>query len=210
MDVVCPVCSEKVSGRDVSDLEAVLQGHLERAHGMTRAEGRPSRPTFSGETEAERQVTTFSGRSPEELSGEEVPNVAAVTKFKEPGRMETPEERSVTTFSEREPNAPNEEVQEVTQLKEPREMEGQEECQTRTFSATECESVPEKTGILKEEVGQWKYPRTGEEGERGPLLHCPLCGMTVGGTDEENLSDQLKNHFLEVHEVERQRISMRE
>lgn len=200
MDVKCPVCDRTVTSEKVGDLSGTLRQHLEDEHG------------FSGfETEAERKVRTF--KETETLSPEARIRAEEVAQFKEPRAGQTTEERAVETFSGREPSAESaetrREVEKVTQFQTPRGAENKEECQTRTFSESQCVGMPEESQVLKEEVRQWKYPRVGPEGERGPAFQCPVCGETMAASDEESLSVELKEHFTEVHELEKVKIENR-
>ena len=93
-------------------------------------------------------------------------------------------------------------------LVRPLGTETREECVTRTFSETMCEAQPEESRILQQKVEQWKYPRASVTGERGPVFLCPVCKMRIPADNEESLSLNLREHFNEVHDLERMRVQM--
>lgn len=93
-------------------------------------------------------------------------------------------------------------------LVRPLGTETREECVTRTFSETMCEAQPEESRVLQEKVAQWKYPRASVTGERGPVFLCPICKTSIAADDDERLSVGLREHFNEVHDLERMRVQM--
>lgn len=200
MDVRCPVCDETLNGR-VGDLSMILREHLEAKHDI-----------FASETETERQVRTFNDTDPSMLPAERRERVEEVAQFREPRTVETPEERAVETFSGREPygaDRPRTDVERVTQFREPRLAESKDECYTRTFSESQCEVQPAEDKVLHEEVRQWRYPRVGPEGERGPAFLCPVCNRAMDAADEDSLSVELKEHFTEAHALDRLKMKNR-
>jgi hypothetical protein len=81
-----------------------------------------------------------------------------------------------------------------------------EECVTRTFSSTMCEPQSPESKILQQKVEQWKYPRASVTGERGPVFLCPVCKIAIPAPDDESLSVNLREHFNEVHDLERMKL----
>ncbi|MDW5562402.1 MAG: hypothetical protein SA339_04175 [Methanomassiliicoccus sp.] len=194
MDIKCPVCNQNVTGERLEDLSPLMRAHLIEEH------------AFPGlETEEERQVRTFKGPEAEALSEESRLRKQEVAQFKEARIGETVEEKEVETFSKRNPYGGSEDtrdlVEKVAQFRYPTEGESKEQCEARTFSESECVNTPGESRVLKNEVGRFQYPRTGPEGERGPF-QCPVCGVPMESRDEEGLSNELKGHFVEVHEKE--------
>ncbi len=198
MDVKCPICGEVVSGR-VDVLSARLREHLDEEHDL-----------FGRETEEEREVRTLSGERAEAYAAGTGALVEEVARLKYPRSGETVEEREVAAFSGRGAaevsSASEREIESVTKLRRPAAGESREECVTRTFSSTMCEPGPADVGPLFEQVRQWRYPRVGPEGERGPAFLCPVCKAPMAASDEDALNSELKGHFAQAHDIERVRM----
>lgn len=91
----------------------------------------------------------------------------------------------------------------------PQVTESRDECVTRTFSETECSVQSEESKVLQDQVREWRYPRTGSAGERGPAFLCPVCGVPMAASDEDNLNNELRAHFTEVHQLDKMKMSMK-
>jgi predicted small metal-binding protein len=231
--VQCPVCKERLTGENPEELSEKLRMHMADLHQMrelstpTNVGAGTSRVSYTGpETRAERDVTSFGGESDRYRGAGASVQREEVTRFRDTGRMESPEEQEVTRFNRNDPYEQDRLQQEASQWRSPPSMESKTERQVTTFSGREPSMESEERRLRSEEVGEWKYPRTGEQGERGPIsevrhgggvghrmthyrremtmmLECPICGRPVYGSDDEDLSDELRFHFKDEHNIRR-------
>ncbi len=217
--VKCPICQERLTGDNAEELSARLRTHMADLHKMKEIStpmgesAGTKRPSFTApESKTEREVYTFSGKSESDLSPRAVEQRQEVTQFREPGRTETQLEKEVTTFNRSDTSEDSKLRQEVDRWKYPTGQESKTEKQVETFSGREPSMESEEKRLKSEEVDEWKYPRTGPEGERGPItnrkpmalmLNCPICGNPVYGSDDEDLSDELRFHFKDLHGIRR-------
>jgi predicted small metal-binding protein len=232
--VKCPICKERLTGENAEELSERLRMHMADLHQMKELAtpaniGAGTRQaSFTGpETRAERDVTSFGGESGTYRGPEAVMESEEVTRFRNPSKMETPEEREVTRFKRNEPYEESRLSQEAGQWRPSPVMETRAEREVTTFSGREPSMESEKGRLTTEEVSEWKYPRTGVQGQRGPItevrhgggmghrmthrnremtmmLACPICGRPIYGSDDEDLSDELRFHFKDVHNIRRQ------
>lgn len=234
--VRCPICKERLTGDNSGELNERLRMHMADLHQMKEL-STPSREgagmqqaSFTGpETRAERQVTTFSGVSESDLDPQASAQRQAVTQFREVRRPETPEVREATKFERDKPYEESRLREEATRWDPTYGPQSRTERQVETFSGKDTRSESEAQRLKGEEVKEWKYPRTGPEGERGAafsearhgggmghrlmsyrkemtmMLSCPICGNAVYGSDDEDLSDELRFHFRDEHDIRRQR-----
>ncbi len=229
--VKCPICKERLTGNDAEELNNRLRMHMADLHQMREIstptrQGTAMRPaSFTGpESRAEREVTTFSG-SESDLGPRDVEQRQEVTQFRDPQRRETPLENEVTTFNRSNPPEESRLSRETNQWKYPTAEETRTERQVETFSSRDPSMANEESRVRAEEVNEWKYPATGPGGERGPvsevkhgggmghrmmnrgpmtlMLKCPICGNVVHGSDDDDLTDELRFHFRDVHDIRR-------
>jgi predicted small metal-binding protein len=168
--VKCPICKERLTGNSTEELNRNLEMHMADLHQMRRM--------------------APSGQSGSYASSPTYP--------------ESREEREVTTWSGRE-----------------RYPESREERAATTWSGKERYEESPEAMRKEEEVTQWRYPRS-EEGGRSSMgearhgggwghrmwhrydqmtmsMQCPLCDSTIRGSDEEDLSDEMRFHFKDAH-----------
>ena len=184
--VKCPICKERLTGSDAGDLSMNLKSHMAEVHDMRGISVPPSGGASSSSTsmgQREMAAPVFRGGAEQGSRVRE----EEVTQWRSPAAGESAEERQVTTFSGRDPS-----------------MES------------------ERSRLTREEARQWRYPQT-ESGERGPMtkgtehgggaihrythrkdmmtmsMACPLCGNTVYGSDDDDLTDELRFHFKDAH-----------
>jgi predicted small metal-binding protein len=230
--VKCPICQERLTGNNAEELNSNLRMHMADIHQM-RELSTPKRESagmqgasFTGpESRAEREVTTFSGRGESDLGPSEAEQSQEVTQFRDTRKKETLEESEVTRFSGNKPSEEPKVSQEADQWKYPSGSETKVERQVETFSGRDPSMLSGERRLTAEEANEWKYPRSGPEGERGPItevrhgggtrhrmmnrkpmtlmLNCPICGNAVYGSDDEDLSDELRFHFRDVHDIRR-------
>lgn len=230
--VKCPICKERLTGNDAEELNYRLRTHMAEIHQMKELstpmrEGAAMQPaSFTGpESRAEREVTTFSGRNEPDLGARYVEQRQEVTQFRDPQRMETPLEKEVTTFNRNNPPEESRVSREADQWRYPTGTETRSERQVETFSGRDPSMESRERQVKTEEVNEWKYPRNGPAGERGPItearhgggmghrimhrepmtmmLNCPICGNVVNGSDDDDLSDELRFHFRDAHDIRR-------
>jgi predicted small metal-binding protein len=203
--VKCPICKERVSAANTEDLNTNLRAHLAEVHNMrelyrgSRGEA-PSGPYYSDR---------YVGTERVEPSREER-RVYEGSK----GRYE--ERRDYPYYTADRPDVGFSSPRTRTE----REVE--------TWSNRNPERFREENYVPREEVRQWRYPVTGEYGERGPyferegrgkemsyerrevrgrdydnpaIVNCPMCGQLIRGADEDDLSDELRYHMSVVHDV---------
>jgi predicted small metal-binding protein len=185
--VKCPVCNDKLSGQTTAELNAELKEHLAEAHQLEAA-------------------TTWKGDEPSRYTPEAVKQRQEVGQWKPPGGPETNAEREATTWSG------EEESKETAVDKTARQEAGQWEkahgpktAIERDVTTWKSPSSPENVEQrerLQEEVTEWKNPRAGQmqKMEMAPMVNCPLCDEAIKGSDEENLSEELKDHMTDVHQ----------
>jgi predicted small metal-binding protein len=196
--VKCPICKTRVSGATSTDLNEELKIHLAEVHNMrelamAKREGYPERQPYQQTTVADRPLE----RERYEVRGD-VPR----------GYVE---------------RRPSHDVFNEPASRTYREVE--------TWTSRDPARFDDRNYIPREEVRQWRYPVTSPTGERGPVsdrywddrgtavrreeeryrttekvvdmteLNCPLCGRVVRGRDEEELSDELRDHMFGVHDI---------
>jgi hypothetical protein len=223
-DVKCPVCRERLSGRDVDELNNILSKHLADVHHISRTitGGMWTAPLPYPETE--RQVTTWSGVEPSQLPPEAQRQREAVTKFDQPGVLPTEAERKATAWNDQE-RMTNEEqrraLEASEQWKDPRSGKTEAEREVTTWSKGTSEepagsSYPtgpygrgpagagiEKTFMASATHGGGTLHRLLNRNEMKMMLECPMCSRPVYGSDEEDLSDELRFHFRDEHHIKR-------
>jgi predicted small metal-binding protein len=230
--VKCPICKERLTGNNTEELNSRLRMHMAELHQMKKIstsnqEGATmQRASFTAPpSRAEQEVTTFSGRSETDLGPRSMEQTTEVTQFRDPRRKEAPLEGDVTRFSGTNPYEEPRTTSEATQWRYPTAAEPGTVRQVETFSGREPGIESEEQRLKSEEVTEWKYPSTGPEGERGPIsgvghgggvghrmmhrkpmtqmLNCPICGNAVYGSDDDDLTDELRFHFRDVHDIRR-------
>jgi predicted small metal-binding protein len=230
--IKCPICGERLTGNDPEELNYRLRMHMADLHQMKELstpmrEGAATQPvSFAGpESRAEREVTTFSGSGGADAGPRSTEQRQEVTQFRDTRRRDAPLENQVTTFNRNEPPTNERANQEADQWKYSTGPETRTERQVETFSGRDPSMRGGDERLRAEEVNEWKYPRTGPAGERGPIsevrhgggmghrmmnrrpmtlqLNCPICGNAVHGSDDEDLSDELRFHFRDVHNLRR-------
>jgi endogenous inhibitor of DNA gyrase (YacG/DUF329 family) len=190
--IKCPICKNKVSGTTTMDLNESLRVHLADVH-LMRELAPVQRESAYQEKSPYRQPVEREKYEMEKARRRYVERRPAVGMFDEPPSKIY---RVVETWSNRDP-----------------------------------ERFESKNYIPREEVRQWRYPIVGPAGERGPAyvqqepvlrreaygeeqvrttgqtveevneINCPLCGARVRGRDEDELSDELKGHMAEIHDI---------
>lgn len=190
--IKCPICKDRLSATNTDELNANLREHLADVHNM-------------------RDLTRG--------SGEGMYRRTYVTGTERP--MERREERRYDVAR----GYPYDEIRPDIGFTRP---ESRTEREVETWSSRDPERFRAENYIPREEVRQWRYPVTGEYGERGPyyeregrgreeryerrevrgreyegatIVNCPLCGATVRGRDEDDLSDELRYHMKETHDI---------
>lgn len=221
--IKCPICRDRLSGRGLDDLNEVLRAHLAETHQITRIseENRP-RPSTP---EMEREMATWSGRDPALLTPEEARQREEVARFyKPPLGSQTATEREVETFSGREPTGETPEsamlIQKANQWRYSR-PETREEREVGTWRSESRYAPSEREYRMRMEASEWRYPResgapvTGvshgggtmhrmlSRGEMRMVMDCPLCGRPIYGSDDDDLSDEVRFHFKDYHSIRR-------
>lgn len=92
------------------------------------------------------------------------------------------------------------EIKYLTQYKKGSDTESKEECYVRTHSETMCKVRSQDVEELLAKVSQLKEQRR-ETCKLAPCFPCPLCGRLVEGDTENELSNDLKVHFIEDHDI---------
>lgn len=216
--IKCPICKDKVSGANTSDLNAGLREHLADVHQM--------RELSTGSREIQPRETYTTGRS-------ETMERPMERQYVREERVEPEERRRYEArdypYEERRPAAG---MFSAPQTRTEREVE--------TWTTRRPDRFRSEYYIPREEVRQWRYPVTGPSGERGPVsseryregqrreeermegregygesrtgmmrreseyqasINCPMCGNLVRGRDEDDLSDELRDHMSDVHDI---------
>jgi hypothetical protein len=223
-DVKCPFCRERLSGRDVDELNNILGRHLADVHHISRTMTGGMKTAPPPYAETERQVTTWSAVEPSQLSPEAQRQREAVTKFDQPGVPPTEAERKATTWSDQERITSEEQrraLEASEQWKQPRSGEAEAEREVTTWSKGSSEvpagsSYPtgpygrgpagagiEQTSMASATHGGGTLHRLLNRNEMRIMLECPLCSRPVFGSDEEDLSDELRFHFRDDHHIKR-------
>jgi predicted small metal-binding protein len=217
-DIKCPICRDRLSGRSPDDLNEVLRAHLADTHQITRISEENRLKTSSPKTE--REMATWSGRDPALLTPEETRQREEVGMFyKPPLGSETKIEREVETFSGREPTGETPEsaslIQKTNQWRYPR-IETREEREVGTWRSESRYAPSEMDYRVRSETGEWRYPTMAEvshgvgtmhrmlnRGELRMAMNCPLCGRPIYGSDDDDLSDEMRFHFKDYHSIRR-------
>ncbi|MBI0583986.1 MAG: hypothetical protein ISF22_07140 [Methanomassiliicoccus sp.] len=174
----------------------------------------------------ERQVETWSPKDSTMLTPEEAKQRDIVTTFRSSDVAPGSEERAVETWSGKEPTMEGDDryIQKVEQWKDPREAETHTEKHAGDWKPHD-EGHTEESERLKRSATEWRDPRTGEamggksmteashgggtwhrmvsRGEMTMFLACPICGNAVYGSDDDDLSDELRFHFRDEHNIRR-------
>ncbi|MBI0584021.1 MAG: hypothetical protein ISF22_07315 [Methanomassiliicoccus sp.] len=182
----CPICRNRVSGSTSADLNEVFREHMADVHRMREmapavGEKTSTPPERTGSREGSSATSRYREDWRTKGGYDEVRPAAHI--FNEPGSKLY---RVVETWSTREPDR-----------------------------------FDPENYIIREEVRQWRYPVISPTGERGPALsggryegakgartsagelvmNCPMCGNPVRGQDDDDLSDELRIHMLDVHDI---------
>ncbi len=178
-------------------LSLALEKHLKEQHELAVGS------TFMSQKELERVVETYSGTRPENLDEEAKKHWDYVTRYRG-GHAPSEHEDKVTRFSGVDPSKLSErsknDIKYVTQYKKGSDTESKEECYVRTHSETMCKVRSQDVEELLAKVSQLKEQRR-ETCKLAPCFPCPLCGRLVEGDTENELSNDLKVHFIEDHDI---------
>ncbi len=184
--VKCPVCNDRLSALTTAELNAELREHIAEAHQL-------------------RAATTWKGDDPSRYTQESVRQRQEAGQWRPPSDPETIAEREATTWSgeesSKETAADRTARQEAGKWERPHGPETAIEREVTTWNSPESPENAEERELLQEEVTEWKYPRGGhvQKMEMAPMVNCPICDEAITGSDEENLSDELKDHVSNAH-----------
>lgn len=230
-DIKCPVCGERISGRSSAELTEMLSSHLANTHQITRTSergrGSPSgqlerevttwsardpsnltpeetrkreevarfnRPPLGSETPTERVMETWSGREPYGESPESARQIEEANQWKYP-RQETREVRVVGTW--RSENRPRTYQQEAAEWRYPHEeLTPEERMRDERMSTTAVQMSDARHG------GGTMH-RMMNRRQMTTVMECPICGRQVFGSDDDDLTDELRFHFRDVHDIRR-------
>lgn len=224
-DIKCPICRDRISGRNQDELTETLRAHLAETHQITRiSEERKIGPSSSGTSV--REGAMLSTRDPSMLTPEESRHRDEITRvnrsqlgsetsgeamessrtiqessqWKYP-RMETEEERAVGTWkSENRPGESGQGYQsaERTERGYPSEaMRSEERWREEKGYGGKISS----SSSVSHGGGTWH--RMMNRGEMTMAMACPLCGNPVYGSDDDDLDDELRFHFKDYHQIRR-------
>lgn len=222
-DIKCPICRDRISGQSEGELSDMLRAHLVDIHRISRLEAPVTRERTS---EQEGYFYSGSGRDPSMLTPQEARQREEVARYSTPPLgPESRVEREVETLR-REPVGQSREaertIQESDQWKYPR-METREEREVGTWRYGGRDMPSDREFTNRQEGDDRGYSRS-TSGENPPMsdirhggtLHrmvnrremtmsmpCPLCGNPVYGSDDEDLSDELRFHFKDHHQIRR-------
>ncbi len=135
------------------------------------------------EYRTERRMETWSGMEPTGETPESSRTIQESTQWKYP-RMETEEERAAGTWRS---ESRSRESERSYYQERPREERGY-------GGATSLSGVRHGGGTLH---------RMMNRGEMTMAMDCPLCGNPVYGSDDDDLSDELRFHFKDFHQIRR-------
>lgn len=217
--VKCPICKDRVSGATTADLNENLKEHLANVHQMSNlmvgSRGAMPQGSYTGvrygsERPMERELVREESMEPREGRMERRGYASRGYPYIEKGPStemfsapETRREREVETWSSRNPERfrsenyiPREEVRQwrypvtgpagergpATSVRYREDLIGGE-------GRVESREVEERRGVMRRE---YDMPAT---------INCPLCGNLVRGRDEDDLSDELRDHMSDVHDI---------
>ena len=239
-DIKCPICRDRISGRNQDELTETLRAHLADTHQISRISGKEGMRSSSSSM-AGREVAAWSGRDPSMLTPEESRQRDEITRLNrsqgisgpqgisetqhrseswaggtetwsgKPGetpesgqgkypQMETQEERAVGTWkSENRPREPEQEYRstERTERGYPSEAMRSEERWKEGAYGGRTSSISDVSH------GGGTLHRMMNRGEMTMAMNCPLCGNPVYGSDDDDLSDEMRFHFKDYHQIRR-------
>lgn len=203
--VKCPICKDRISGASTADLNGSLREHLADVHQMREL-------TMGSRGDVSSRESYYTGR----YGSTERPMERQYVREErmEPVARGRYEARNYP-YDERRPAA--------SMFSAP---ESRTEREVETWTSRRPERFRSENYIPREEVRQWRYPVTGSGGERGPIdrstsserlregmrgrervsdlpamINCPMCGNIVRGRDEDDLSDELRDHMSYAHDI---------
>ncbi|MDW5563752.1 MAG: hypothetical protein SA339_11045 [Methanomassiliicoccus sp.] len=210
VDIKCPICGERLMSRNQDELTQMLRGHLADTHQISRiseeSRGRPSQP------ESMRDVQVWSMRDPSALTPEETRQREEVVRLgrSAPG-TQSMTERQVETWNRGEPTGETPRsattIQETEQWRYPRE-ETREEREVGTWRSdsryqSSEEGMTGRSGMAGVRHGGGMMHRMMNRGEMRMAMDCPLCGRPVYGSNDDDLSDEMRFHFKDYHQIRR-------
>ena len=247
-DIKCPICRDRISGRNQDDLTETLRAHLADTHQISRISGKEGmRSSSSGM--AGREGAAWSGKDPSMLTPEESRQLEEIARLNRSQSISGTQGSSeaqhrseswasgTDTWSSK-PSGETPEssrtMQESGQWKYP-QMETQEERAVGTWKSENrpSESEQEYRSTERTERGYPSEATRGEErwneggyggrtssisdvshgggtlhrmmnrGEMTMAMNCPLCGNPVYGSDDDDLTDELRFHFKDYHQIRR-------
>lgn len=217
-DIKCPICRDRISGRSQDELTETLRAHLADTHQIRRISEEGGMKTSSSGMMAGREGAAWSARDPSMLTPEESRQRDEITRLNRSQLgSESMTKRRMETWSGTEPSG---KAPESSEMKYPR-METEEERAVGTWrsenrpreSEQEYWSREEKkmegggygraTSITDVRHGGGTLHRMMNRGEMTMAMSCPLCGNPVYGSDDDDLTDELRFHFKDYHQIRR-------
>ena len=162
-----------------------LREHMADAHQMKEL----SMKGEAGNVQ-ERAATTWRGEPPARNTPESMRTRQEVREWRNPSSMETTEQMEATTWSKGSKDST--EAQAGTQWKGGNKPETNEEREATTWKSGMDRPGSER---VQEEVTRWKNAPV--------MVNCPLCGASIKGRDDEDLSDELRDHLADAHHIKR-------
>jgi predicted small metal-binding protein len=215
--VKCPICKDRVSGASTANLNDNLREHLASVHQMrelsmgTRG-AMPSEQYYTSRSAMERPMEREQVREermePEERRRSKARDYPYIERRPSTGMFSAPEtrtERVVETWSNRDPErfrtenyVPREEVRQWRYpVTGPMGERGPTSSERLREERRREEAAPERReGYMERRTGMMR-----RESDMPATVNCPLCGNLVRGRDEDDLSDELRDHMADTHDI---------